>query len=216
VALGELSPAQRDLLDRLTASELADTFYLSGGTALAAFYLHHRRSDDLDLFSRQRFDSTAVLQLVNAISEVEPVARRVHDRLGFVLRVRGEPLRVEFVHYDFEPVEPPQAHYGRLRVDGLRDILANKLSAVIDRVEPKDFADLFFLLRRPGIDLTRGISDCRRKFGWPGLEHLLQTALLRAERLPGWPQTDPPSTREEAATFFRERVRGLIQLDDDS
>jgi hypothetical protein len=216
VSLGELSAAQRDVLDRLVASELADIFYLSSGTALAAFYLHHRQSEDLDLLSRQRFDPASVLDLVNAVSEAEPVARRVHDRLGFVLRVRGEPLRVEFVHCDFEPLEPPRPRYGRLRVDGLRDILANKLSAVVDRVEPKDFADLFFLLHRPGIDLTRGISDCRRKFGWPGLEHLLQTAFLRAERLPGWPQTDPPSTREEAAEFFRDRVRDLIKLNDDT
>jgi Nucleotidyl transferase AbiEii toxin, Type IV TA system len=96
VSLGELSAAQRDVLDRLAASELADIFYLSGGTALAAFYLHHRQSEDLDLFSRQRFDPASVLDLVNAVSEAEPMARRVHDRLGFVLRVRGEPLRVEF------------------------------------------------------------------------------------------------------------------------
>jgi predicted nucleotidyltransferase component of viral defense system len=28
-------------------------FYLTGGTALAAFYLNHRKSEDLDFFKRR-------------------------------------------------------------------------------------------------------------------------------------------------------------------
>ncbi len=31
-------------------------FYLSGGTALAEYYLHHRLSDDLDFFSENEID----------------------------------------------------------------------------------------------------------------------------------------------------------------
>lgn len=50
---GDLTPAQRTFLDHLIGSEFADTFYLSGGTALSAFHLHHRDSEDLDLFSRR-------------------------------------------------------------------------------------------------------------------------------------------------------------------
>ena len=35
---------------------LADNFYLTGGTALAVFYLKHRYSEDLDFFSEKEFD----------------------------------------------------------------------------------------------------------------------------------------------------------------
>jgi hypothetical protein len=99
-------------------------------------------------------------------------------------------------------------------VDGLRDIAANKLAAVVERVEPKDFADLLFLFRRPDASLARAVEDCRRKFGWPALETILQTALLRVERLTDWPDTDPPTTLDEARPFFRDLVRSLVRLDE--
>ena len=40
--------------------DLAGQFYLSGGTALAAFYLKHRYSEDLDFFSEVELDTTAL------------------------------------------------------------------------------------------------------------------------------------------------------------
>jgi hypothetical protein len=210
----DLSPGQQLLLDRLAASDLGEVFYLSGGTALSAFHLHHRRSDDLDLFSRTPFDVQSVLRLVRSVSQTEPVPRRIHQRLGFLLQVAVESLRVEFVHYDFDCIEPPQPRYGPLKVDGLRDILANKVSAIIERSEPKDYCDLLFLLRQPGLDLATGMADCRNKFGWPGLDYLLQTALLRVDSLSAWPQTKPVTTLAEARNHFRELARSLIKLDD--
>lgn len=213
---GELTLAQKRLLDRLVESDLVERFYLSGGTALASFHLHHRDSDDLDLFTRDPLDTRAVVRLVNSVADEPPAPRRVYDRLGFIASVSGQPLRVEFVHYDFDPLEPPQPRHGPLRVDGLRDILANKLSAMVERVEPKDYADVFFILRQPGFSLERGMEDCRRKFGWPGLASLLQTAFLRSEQFKGWVETDPPVSLEEARRFFRELARSLIQLDESS
>ena len=32
-------------------------FYLTGGTALSEYYLHHRLSEDLDFFSEQEIDT---------------------------------------------------------------------------------------------------------------------------------------------------------------
>ncbi len=211
MATGDLTPSQRIFLDHLLGSGLSDSFYLSGGTALAAFHLHHRRSEDLDLFSREAFDGAEVVRVVNGVAEEEPIPRRIHGRLGFVVRIEGEPLRVEFVHYAFDPIEPPRPRYHDLRVDGLRDILANKLSAVVERTEPKDFADLLFLLRSTPLTLEQGMEDCRGKFGWPGLRHLLQTALLRVNRLSGWPETDPPTTLDEARVFLRREVERLAR-----
>lgn len=210
MATGELIPAQRAFLDHLLASELAETFYLSGGTALSAFHLHHRESEDLDLFSRLPFEAVAVARLVNAIAEGEPLPRRIGHRLGFILRVAGERLRVEFVYYDFEWIEPPVPRYDALRVDGLRDILANKLSAIVERTDPKDFADLLHILRRTDLTIEQGMVDCKRKFGWPGLQHLLQTALLKVESLSGWPETEPPATLDDARAFFRRLVERLV------
>lgn len=47
-----LTPLHKRVLDALFAEEaFAGAFYLTGGTALAAFYLKHRHSDDLDFFT---------------------------------------------------------------------------------------------------------------------------------------------------------------------
>ena len=50
-----LTPLQQQVLVALFDNGLADRgYYLTGGTALSAFYLQHRYSDDLDFFTRKR------------------------------------------------------------------------------------------------------------------------------------------------------------------
>jgi len=57
-----LTPLQRKLLRKIGKSPLRGEFHLTGGTALAALYMHHRYSVDLDLFTEnhQREDGAAV------------------------------------------------------------------------------------------------------------------------------------------------------------
>lgn len=212
--MNDLTNAQRAFLEAFTKSDLAPEYYLSGGTALSAFYLHHRSSEDLDLFTRGPVDSSAVLRLVTSVAEGPVVPRRVADRFGFIVPLRGETVRVEFVRYDHPPIEAPAAKLGALRVDGLRDIFANKLSAVVDRNEPKDFADIYCLLSHAGLSLEQGIADAKSKFGWPALELLLQSAFLRIEQMTDWPELDPPVSIEEARRAFRGWARSLIRLDE--
>ncbi|MBI2389828.1 MAG: nucleotidyl transferase AbiEii/AbiGii toxin family protein [Deltaproteobacteria bacterium] len=212
--MNDLSAAQRAFLEAFTRSDLASQYYLSGGTALSAFYLHHRTSEDLDLFTRGAVDSSALLRLVGSVAEGPVVPRRLADRFGFIVPLRGETVRVEFVRYDHPAIEAPAARFGALRVDGLRDILANKLSAIVDRNEPKDFADVYCLLSRAGLSLEQGIADAKAKFGWPALE-LLQSAFLRIDQMTDWPALDPPADVEEARRAFRGWARSLIRLEDD-
>lgn len=42
-----LTPFQEELLRAIAGTEIGEAFFLTGGTALAAFYLHHRLSEDL-------------------------------------------------------------------------------------------------------------------------------------------------------------------------
>jgi len=211
--VGDLGPAQRALLRQLSATDLAQTFYLTGGAALAAFYLHHRESLDIDLFSREPFDAKKVVRLVNSVAEGPVVPHRVHDRYEFAVPIAGEVLRVEFMHYDFDLVAPSGRAYLGIRVDSLRDILANKLSAILERSEPKDYVDILFLLRHPDLSLATGIEDCRKKFGWPGLEHVLQTSFLRATTIAQLPATDPPLSAAELQGFFRELAKTLVRAE---
>lgn len=52
MAIKILSDKQESFLREVAKNpSLSRNFYLTGGTALAGFYLHHRYSEDLDFFS---------------------------------------------------------------------------------------------------------------------------------------------------------------------
>ena len=66
-----LTPFQQQLLRAIGQTQIAENFYLTGGTALAAHFLQHRLSEDLDFFSS---DPNAV-RLVKA--PLEAVAEQI-------------------------------------------------------------------------------------------------------------------------------------------
>lgn len=65
-------------------------FYLTGGTALAAFYLNHRYSEDLDFFSEKEIASLSVVSFVKSLKKklgyqkVE-LQRSLNRNLTFIL-----------------------------------------------------------------------------------------------------------------------------------
>jgi len=65
-----LTPLQNSFLNEFF--ELTSDFYLTGGTALSAFYLLHRYSEDLDLFA----DKDDVFQIVD--QPVNQVCQRLN------------------------------------------------------------------------------------------------------------------------------------------
>jgi predicted nucleotidyltransferase component of viral defense system len=57
-----LTNTQKSLLKYLSNNEsLTKDYYLSGGTALSEYYLHHRLSEDLDFFSMHEVDLPAIV-----------------------------------------------------------------------------------------------------------------------------------------------------------
>jgi predicted nucleotidyltransferase component of viral defense system len=56
---------QDKFLKEFFSESFASDFYLTGGTALSRFYLNHRLSDDIDLFTQnQKIDLSHVNSLV--------------------------------------------------------------------------------------------------------------------------------------------------------
>lgn len=56
-----LSNKQQALLNLISKQkDLISSFYLSGGTALSEYYLHHRLSEDLDFFSLEEVDPLSI------------------------------------------------------------------------------------------------------------------------------------------------------------
>lgn len=160
-----LTALQADLLREFFARE--QRFFLTGGAALAGFYLGHRRTDDLDLFSPpgpSLDDAAHVLHEAAAATAatLEPV-RRFADFHRWLARRGEETCVVDLVIDRAPPVEPVKAARGRLRIDSLREIAANKLCALVGRSEIKDLVDLEALLALPDTDLTRALDDAATK-----------------------------------------------------
>ncbi len=193
-------------------SGLAD-FYLAGGTALAAFYFHHRLSDDLDFFSFTEPDGMFLHGFIErlrvAIGAVAVRYERLYDRNMFFFQMQmpeGEELKMEFTRYPFRQLEAPAVKDG-VRVDSLRDCAANKLMALLDRFDPKDFVDLYFLLKKFALaDIRR---DAEQKFGMNIGDLFLGSEFAKVKRVEALPKMVKPLTVEELKSFFSQQAKAL-------
>jgi Nucleotidyl transferase AbiEii toxin, Type IV TA system len=111
-----LTESQKSLLAQFAASSLNDTFYLSGATALSAFYLQHRFSEDLDFFTESDFGIEDVLDFVKSLPGTKDSHyERKYDRRIFLLDYANTTtLKLEFTRYPF-----PQLEAGTL-IGGIR------------------------------------------------------------------------------------------------
>jgi hypothetical protein len=80
-----LRPSQKTVLEAFAGSPLKDAFYLTGGTALAAFHLGHRRSDDLDFFTEGDVPVETVLEFLRSLGMGVPEYQHLFDRRIFLL-----------------------------------------------------------------------------------------------------------------------------------
>lgn len=162
----ELYPLQDKVLQRV--NELDTGFYLTGGTASSREYLHHRFSDDLDLFINddKRFALWAD-RIIHSLAE--PTEWRLEvlqkdDR--FIRLVLGQ----EELLLKIEMINAVPSHIGTLRrhsvlgmLDSPENILANKVTAAIGRQEPKDLADIWGFCCKLGLQLNTAITDAHSK-----------------------------------------------------
>lgn len=145
----KLSPLQREVLDAIFKREQG--LFLTGGAALAGFHLGHRTTDDLDLFTldADAFErSRYVLDAIAAELGAELVVRQ--DAPGFrryALSRGDEAVIVDTVYERSAQRIPRKPRVGAIVVDPPEEILANKLTAIVGRMEERDLVDLLYLER---------------------------------------------------------------------
>jgi len=198
-----LTPLQVDFLTRFFATEVGPRFFLTGGTALSAFHLHHRVSVDLDLFTLDdlalREAGVLVPQLATDLACHVGRARRTEYFRQFLLESEaGEQLQIDLVR-DFGPQYGEHITVGGIVVDSIENIGANKLTAILGRTEPKDFVDLYFILRA-GYDFNDLLAKAQEKD--LGMQPFyLAGSLLQVHNLRHLPTTTPPLTFSELQEF---------------
>lgn len=190
------SPHQREVFARLIDHPpISERFFLTGGTALSVFYLHHRSSDDLDLFAVEETDLSPIIHWIRVVWQSDQTIIRSNPQF---LSLLIEGVKVELV------IDPLSEHSERPRVllgsntaaiDTLANIAVNKLCTLVSRTEPKDLVDFYCL--------HQGVNGLN-------FDALLQEARKREALF-----DDPPTAAyqlEEATRFVREHPQLLPTL----
>ena len=170
--LHTLYPFQEEALHVINGVESG--FYLTGGTAASRAYLHHRFSDDLDLYMAgiryKVLHNSFTLwtdRIIQTLTQQPSWQVRVELRdLRFVrLTVirNGFPLKIEMINDVPAHIGPITVHPQLGRIDSAENILANKITAVVSREEPKDLADIWGFCMQMGLSLTDALENAHGK-----------------------------------------------------
>lgn len=209
-----LSKNQQRMLDELSReSSITGMFYLSGGTALAEYYLHHRYSEDLDFFSPDEFPIegvTAALKKIGVRAGVSGTRyEQSFNRNLFFLEIGEETIKTEFTYFPFERIDTTKK-VGALSIDSLLDIAVNKLFTIYQKPRSRDFIDLYCILQQEKVWTVDDLSKkAQIKFDTHIDPLQLGAQFLRADELKDYPRM---ITTVEPATwhaFFKEEASRL-------
>jgi predicted nucleotidyltransferase component of viral defense system len=143
LAKAGLSDLQKDFLREFFGRE--NRFYLTGGAALVGFYLGHRETFDLDLFTLEN-------EIENGFAIVKDVAKQLNSSVEAIqtapdfrrlLVKRGdEAVVVDLVREYVFQLETEKREISGIRIDSPEEILANKLCALLSRSEIRGLVDV--------------------------------------------------------------------------
>ena len=165
-APSSLTSLQADLLREFFARE--QSFFLTGGAALAGFYFGHRKTEDLDLFALPGVNldntSSVLLEVASACGAALTSMERSPDFRRFLVKRSDESCVIDLVVDRAPSIVPEKRRIGSIRVDPLREIAANKICTLLGRTEAKDLLDIQALIEA-GIDLRQAVNDAQQKDG---------------------------------------------------
>jgi hypothetical protein len=129
---------------------------LDGGTALAAYHLHHRESEDLDFFCDPPLNAAAFGDEVQQRARAEGVDVSSQGRANLgISRLQAQnpdnpeqQVKIDLVLQSPFRLEPLEDTAEEIHIPSYRDICAGKLHAICDRFEERDFIDLHVILTR--------------------------------------------------------------------
>lgn len=161
-----LYPFQDEVLNIINQADTG--FYLTGGTAASRGYLHHRYSDDLDFFVNDEPDFTLwaerVIQALQAEGNWQLEILSRYERFVRLNVLRPEiALKLEFINDVPARVGQVSIHPVLGKLDSAENILANKLTALVSREEPKDLADIWGFCCRMNLSIEQAITGAQGK-----------------------------------------------------
>lgn len=153
-------------LTTLAESPLAGEFYLAGGTGLA-LQLGHRKSFDLDFFTKTPAEEISASRIEQAIRRTLPgkqlrlIQRTVDQATWDILGTR-----VTFLAYPFPLVEP--CIDGEIAIATAREIALMKAYTIGRRAAFRDYVDMYYALKSRAVTLEYILEHAPEKFTLQG------------------------------------------------
>ncbi|MBM3283307.1 nucleotidyl transferase AbiEii/AbiGii toxin family protein [Candidatus Gottesmanbacteria bacterium] len=212
-----LTPKQHKFLELAEKEpQITKRFYLTGGTVLSEFYLQHRLSEDLDLFSEEEVKPGMVEAFLQKIAPRLRVIKIVKEQyLGlFSYKLFYSPikyLKIDFNYYPFLRVEKGK-NFGNFEVSSIYDIAVNKIHTIAMRTNARDFVDIYFIFNETEYNnLERIRIDSQAKFDWPLEPKNLVSQFVRVKDLcnKDFPKMLKPFVRKKMEEFFLRLAKSL-------
>ena len=140
-------------------------FFLTGGAALVGFYLQHRTTLDLDLFTSEDLMDEGEQTLVEIARDRGIDVERLRTSTDFrrFLLTRGTDSLVVDLARDLSPqIDKEKVEIHGIRVDSTREIMANKLCTLLSRAELRDLVDVR-ALEREGLSVEEHLPLAAEK-----------------------------------------------------
>lgn len=207
-----LTKLQEEVLQSFFAQPIGKSYFLTGGTALAGFYFYHRESIDLDLFTFETIEIEPVRQIFEAIATKSHLSfdHRVATQgyHKFFLTGKKEELKIDLVreqNVHFGKIKI----FGKIKVDSIENIGSNKITAIFNRTEAKDFIDLYFILQKKLFTFAKLLQDAKKKdLGMN--EFYLAHMLLEVKNLKNFPKMLIPFNKDAMLRYFISLANKLL------
>ncbi len=145
-----VAPEVLSLIEALSKKpDIAQRFYVAGGTALA-LHLGHRLSYDLDLFTQKSFRPERFLL------DFSRMGGRILEATEGTLIAYINDTKVSLFEYPYKLLSPLIKFKG-LNFASVEDIACMKVIAITQRGEKKDFYDLYEILKHYKIEEIKSL-----------------------------------------------------------
>lgn len=210
-----LTPKQFNFLEFISKDEqITKRFYFTGGSALAEFYLQHRLSEDIDLFTEEEeVNQVAISAFLEKVSpkldirEIKPT--QFMGLFSYILIFRdSEQLKVDFNYYPFPRISRGKK-YKDLEIDSIYDIVVNKVQTMLTRIRSRDFIDLYFIMKQLDYSLDQLMKDARSKFDWNVDRVTLASQFARVKEITELPTMLKEFKQEKMEKFYLNLIKSL-------
>lgn len=165
------------ILKKIYESNLKDKLVFKGGTALHKLYLHKRISIDLDFTEIKPIKINELRRIIedkeinSKIKDVNQTGNSTRIVLSYtsVLEYKNNIIldiskrEKPILKLIIKKLKSPYFKDIEILTFQLKELIAEKIRAIIQRNKPRDYLDLYYILTRNNFDLKKSIEIAKQK-----------------------------------------------------